>query len=234
VLYQAPDLVEVAADVYAVAAVRVLARLHYPDVLLIRVLLFYFFDFLIVLDGSIFLLHPARPLLVPGLITLRLIPIIVAVIVLRPTSFVPPLGKPLLVKDPSLFSFLLLRLNHVFALLISLLFLLLLQLLLDLFRPLLKFMSPILFIPPDLIRNVLEIELKPLEILIPRTPPRVDQEGQGQNVEGILTYHVVVLSHIEEDALLVRELLILLYSIIYLYSLLQAVYPRRIQNLLRR
>jgi hypothetical protein len=93
---------------------------------------------------------------------------------------------------------------------------------------LLKFISSIIFIPLDLIRNVLEIELKPLEILLARTPPRVDQESQGQHIEGILTYHVVVLSHIEEDALLVRELLILLYSIINFDPLLQAVYPRRI------
>jgi hypothetical protein len=148
---------------------------------------------------------------------------------LRPASFVSPLRKPLLVKDCCLFSFLLLRQDHVvFTLLVSLLFLLLLQLLLDLFRPLLKFISSIIFIPLDLIRNVLEIELKPLEILLARTPARVDQESQGQHIEGILTYHVVVLSHIEEDALLVRELLILLYSIINFDPLLQAVYPRRI------
>jgi hypothetical protein len=59
-----------------------------------------------------------------------------------------------------------------------------------------------------------EILGEPAE-LSPGSVPGFDQEGQGQDVERVLTELAVILSHVDEHALFVSQLLVLLHLIVY-------------------
>jgi hypothetical protein len=90
-----------------------------------------------------------------------------------------------------------------------------------LFPDRLKFFVPLLesFLPQgfSLLRNLSdfsEIFGESAE-LSPGSVPSFDQEGQGQDVERVLTELAVILSHVDEHALFVSQLLVLLHLIVY-------------------
>jgi hypothetical protein len=62
--------------------------------------------------------------------------------------------------------------------------------------------------------NFSEILGEPAE-LCPRSVPSFDQEGQRKDVERVLAEFAVILSHVNEDALLVGQLLVLLHLVVY-------------------
>lgn len=82
--------------------------------------------------------------------------------------------------------------------------------------------SPI--IPLDLSGDLLEIHGKSLEISLPLRRFRFDKECQGQDIEGVLPYHVVVLAHVQEDSFFIRQLLVLLHAIVNLEPPINTVF----------
>lgn len=203
---QSFDVRELTCNLYAITSISVFSWLHDPYVTDFRVSQFDIFDLLVIINQPL--------LLIKSLLILVILTQLHALTVFVALSFAPTSGQFLFfARYLRCFLSRLFPENHrhlPFALLsLPLLCAFKANLTDTLFNGNLAILN-ILF---SLCSDVVIESLEPLEVLL-SILGRLNQKGERKDVERVKTRSIIVISHIQEDTLLVRQLLVLLHAIV--------------------